>query len=125
MTRRAAVVARRGAKATPLRISVTPGARLSLVTWRNATAGTTGAFESRAGAGANRKRSLPAVPYNLPIVMAFSTLLPVVGDLKADTVRITEEGRPIIWGILGAVLSLRRLDAQRTQCVGDSDNITN
>lgn len=59
----------------------------------------------------------------LPIVMALSSLLPVIRNLKADAVRITKECGPVVRCVLGVVLGLGRLDTERAQLAGDSDHI--
>jgi len=61
----------------------------------------------------------------LPIVMTVSALLAVVGNFKANTIWVREEGCPIVWGVLGVKLRFRSLDTKRTKLIGNRHNIGN
>ena len=58
------------------------------------------------------------------MVMTISTLLTVVCDFKANAIGVGEEGCPIVGRILWVELCFRGFDTDRTQLVGNGDNIS-
>lgn len=59
----------------------------------------------------------------LPIVMALAALLPVIGDLKTDAVRVGEKSRPVIGRVAGIILCLGGINARAAQCPGNRHDI--
>ena len=60
----------------------------------------------------------------LPVVMAISTLLAVVGYFEANAIGVSEERGPVIGRVLGIELCFRCFDADRTKLIGNGHNIS-
>ena len=71
------------------------------------------------------RTSAGLAPKSIPVVMAVTALLAIVGDFEAHTIGVVKERCPVVRRVLGIELRLRSIDASTAELVGNGNDIGN